>query len=195
MYIGISFEKSQLDKMQGFYSQSEISLMDGVALNNLIDAKEVSCDVLKKASFDFADRIYKEALLLEDYEKAGKITDTMIDVHTKYDLLRTFLWMNAIKIKSKCNSNFSTIVYLYNYTTPDLTNKAEQSVWSKVLYDLKSNNPDKILLIPISVDKPLISLDALKNNLNITQYPVVIINEKRIIYSVDSAKDLEKYLN
>jgi hypothetical protein len=194
IYLGIIFEKNQIDNMESFYSQSEISLIDIVALNNLIDAKNISCSVLKKASFDFADRIYEEALLLEDYEKSGKITENIKSVHTKYDLLRTFLWMNSIKIKNQCPSHFSSVVYLYNYSTEDLTQKAEQSVWSKVLYELKSSNSDKILLIPISVDQSLVSLDSLKNDFNITNYPVVIINEKKVIYSISSVSDLEKYI-
>lgn len=195
MYVGIVFEDRNLNQAENFFSQSEISLMDIVALNNLLDAGDLSCEAIKKSNFDFADKIYEEALLLEDYEKVGKIQDNLVFIHRKYDLLRTFLWMNAIKVKSKCESNFSTVVYIYNYELKDLTIRAKQSVWSKILIDLKRKRGDDVLLIPIATSDDFISLGALTKKFNISKYPVVIVNEEHIFYDLESSEDLEKYLN
>jgi len=194
MYVGIVFEKNQYDEMEGYYTKSEISLIDIVALNNLVINNNVSCDVLKEASFNYADRIYEEATLLESYEKSGKISEQMVDVHKKYDLLRTILWMNVIKTRERCEEGFNSVVYLYNYSVKDLTLKAEQSIWSKVLYELKKNNPNEIILIPIAIDSSFVSLESLKSEWNITSYPVVIINEKTLFYEVNSSLNLENYL-
>ncbi|MFA5953073.1 MAG: hypothetical protein WC812_00610 [Candidatus Pacearchaeota archaeon] len=195
MYVGIVFEQKNLQKVENFYSNSEVSLMDAWALNSLINSGDASCDALKKANFEFADNIYNEALTLEEYEASGRITENMKLVHKKYDLLRTFLWMNSMEIREKCPGNFSSVVYLYDFYTEDLTKKAEQRIWSRVLYDFKTLNSDNILLIPIGVSSDLTSLNLLKEKYNISEYPVVIINEKYVITNMTSSDELFKYLN
>jgi hypothetical protein len=116
-------------------------------------------------------------------------------VHKKYDLLRTFLWLNSIEIKKACPGNFSSVVYLYDFDTEDLAKKAEQRIWSRVLYDFKTIAPEEILLIPIGVSSDLTSLNTLKSKFNITEYPVVIINEKYVIKNMTSSEELFKFLN
>lgn len=194
MYVGIVFEDKNLDKTEALFSQSEISLMDIISLNNIADSQEISCEILVNSNFEVADKIYKEALLLEDYEKAGRITDNLVYVHRKYDLLRTYLWMNAIKTKERCPGEFSTVVYLYNYELEDLTVRAKQTVWSKILFDLKKNHPDDVLLIPIANSDDFISLKILTEDYQIREFPVLIINEENVIYNLTSSEDLEKYL-
>jgi len=195
MYVGIVFEDRNLDSTEALFSQSEISLMDIISLNNIIDSEDLSCDFLIASNFEVADKIYGEALRLEDYERAGRLTDNLVFVHRKYDLLRTYLWMNAIKVKERCPGNFSTVIYLYNYELEDLTIRAKQIVWSKILYNLKANNPSEVLLIPIANSDDFISLDILTKNFQIRDFPVLIINEEHVIYDVTSSEDLEKYLN
>jgi hypothetical protein len=195
MYVGIVFEDKNLDKTEALFSQSEISLMDIVSLNNIADSEEISCEILVSSNFEVADKIYREALLLEDYEKAGRITDNLIYVHRKYDLLRTYLWMNAIKTKERCPEEFSTVVYLYNYELEDLTVRAKQTVWSKILFELKSEMGGEVLLIPIANSDDFISLKILTENYQIREYPVLIINEEHVLYNLTSAKDLQQYLN
>jgi len=66
--------------------------------------------------------------------------------------LRTLLWINLIDIPDKCKKDVSVVVYLYEYKTEDLTEKATNRVWSKILFDLKQEMGNKIILIPIAVD-------------------------------------------
>jgi len=195
MYVGIAFEDKNLNNAEQYFSISETSLMDIMALNDLLDSGKVSCDLLEQTNYDFANKIYHEATLLDDYEKSGRITDNFLYIHRKYDLLRTFLWMNAIKVKKQCNSNFSTVVYLYNYEVDDLVIKAEQTVWSKMLYELKQSEGENILLIPIARSDEFISLNALTSELGITQYPVVIVNEKDVFYDIASIDDIRNSLS
>ncbi len=191
--IGVAFESSKVSEINNYYVMSEISLMEVFALNSMIDSKSVSCDVLVDANLNFADRIYNEAILLEKYEDAGKITEGIKLAHKKYDILRTFLWLNSIKTRERCGKNYSSVIYLYEYFPEDLTQKAEQNVWSKVLFDLKSEKGNKILLIPIAVDTGLTSLESIIHPLNITGYPVVVIDEKNLVYNLESVDDLEVY--
>lgn len=194
LLIGVSFEDSRLNQINQYYTNSEISLMDSVALNRISELKNISCDEMINYDFEFADKIYNEAILLEKYEESGKITDSINVAHKRYDLLRTILWINVMKTREKCQENFNSVVYLYNYNTNDLTERAQQIVWSRILFDLKQKTGEKIILIPISVNNDITSLKLLVNEFKIERYPVVIINEKSVIYDLTSVEDIQKYL-
>lgn len=193
--IGVAYESAQSSRINVDYAVSEVSLMDAFALNSMINLNSADCKVLARANFEFADKIYSEAVLLEKYESSGKVTNEMRLIHRKYDILRTFLWINTIETIEKCGKNYSTVVYLYEYSSRDLTQKAEQTVWSKILGDLKEKEGDKVLLIPIATDSDLTSLDSLISEFNITSYPIVIIDEKYVITGLSSVEDLLKYID
>ena len=146
------------------------------------------------ANVKFADKIYEEAYVLEQYEDSGKLSDNIRLAHDKYDILRTFLWVNSIETSKKCKGSSSTVVYLYQYEPKDLTKKATQKVWSRILLDLKQQKGNKILLIPIAVDNNLVSLNSKLKDLNITEFPVVVINDKNIITELSSVEELKEYL-
>jgi hypothetical protein len=192
--IGIIFENNRLSQIDDYYSLSEVSLIDSLSLSNLADVKSFSCSELIKSDIVFADKIYEEARLLEKYEQSGDLTDSLKIAHKKYDVLRTLLWINVMKTKEKCRNNFSSIVYLYEYEPKDLIKRAQQIVWSRILFDLKQKYGDQIILIPISATNNVSSLDSIKSSLNISDYPVVVINEKNILYNLTSITDMEKYL-
>jgi len=194
MLIGAGFERGKLDKIEQYYTKSEILFMDLFALNERIDSDE-NCEVLMDSNIQLADNIYEEAFLLEKYEAAGKITEGLKLAHRKYDMLRTYLWMNAIDISEKCKGEFNSVVYLYEYNTDDLTVRATQNVWARVLFDLKQEKGNEIVLIPIAIDSNLVSLDALLKDFEISRYPVVIIDEEHVIEEVSSVEDLKIYLD
>lgn len=193
--IGISFESGKVEEIRQYYSYSEASIMDLFASNNLVEISDINCIELSRANFEFANKIYGEAVLLEKYENSGKITEGMILEHKKYDLLRTLLWINEMKTEEKCGRDSNTIVYLYEYQPEDLTQKATQNVWSKILFDLKLEQGSNLLLIPIAVDSDLISLNSAINQFNITNYPALIINNEKVVQELSSVEDLNDYLN
>jgi hypothetical protein len=195
LLIGIAYESTKSSEINEYYTASELSLMDVFALNSLINLNSQECDILTGANIDFANKIYEEAVVLEKYESVGKVTQEMEIVHKRYDVLRTFLWINTIKTSEKCDKDYSTVVYLYEYFSKDLTQKARQNVWSKILSDLKEEKGNEILLIPIAADSNLTSLYSLTSRLNISSYPVVIIDEKHVIYELSSVEELSEYLN
>jgi len=195
LLIGIAYESTKSFEINEYYVASEVSLMDVFALNSMLNLDSKECNVLTEANLEFADKIYNEAILLEKYESSGKVTKEMEIIHKKYDVLRTFLWINNMKTFEKCEKSYSTVVYLYEYSSKDLTQKARQGVWSKILSDLKEKEGNKIILIPIATDSSLTSLDSLISKFNITSYPVVIINEKYIVYELSSVEELSKYID
>ncbi len=193
--IGISFESNKVEQIRQYYSFSEASIMDVFAVNNLVDTESANCSILESANFEFADRIYEEAIILEKYEDSGKITEGMILEHKKYDLLRTLLWINDIKTEKKCGKNHHTVIYLYEYQPDDLAQRATQNVWSKILIDLKTEYGDEVLLIPIAVDSDLVSLNSLIDKYSIEEYPVLIIDGEIIVDELSSVEDIGENFN
>ena len=105
------------------------------------------------------------------------------------------MWINYLKTKEKCGHDYSSVIYLYEYHSDDLAQKAMQSVWSKILVDLKNQEGDNIILIPIAVDSEISSLNLITHNFNITNYPVLIIDEKHLIYDLSSAEELGEFID
>lgn len=194
IFLGISFEESKLKEINQYYALSEISLIDSLALGNMADLNGSSCETLVSYNVKFADRIYQEAFLLEKYESSGKLSDAFLLAHQRYDLLRTLLWINTMKTKEKCREEFSIVVYLYEFKTEDLNKRAEQNVWSRILFDLKQKRGNEILLIPIAVDSNLASLNSLLEKYEIEDFPVVIIDDE-VISELSSVEELENYLD
>jgi hypothetical protein len=192
--LGVYLEQTRADDINVAFYNSEASLYDSFALGRLIEDESVSCEDFKSASVVFADRIYEEARELEDFDESNKLTDSMKIIHRKYDLLRTLLWMNLISAKEKCDSPINTVVYLYIYDTDEVRVKSEQTVWEKILRDLKERQGNEIILIPIAVDQDITSLEYLTKSYDLKDFPVVIINEEHIITEINSADDLEMYL-
>lgn len=192
--LGIAFESTRINNFNDYYTSSEISLMDIVVFNSMIDSGSSSCEIIIKSELAFADKIYLEAKKLESFESIGRLSNSLWLLHKKYDLLRTLLWVSSTKISEKCPKSINSVVYLYEFNPKDLTQKATQSVWGKILSDLKNEHGKKVLLIPIAVDSALGSLDSIVSSFNITSYPVVIINNEHFFSKLESVKEIEKYL-
>jgi hypothetical protein len=192
LFLGMLIETGNSNKISNLYLQSEIGLADGMSMSRLTEEFNFDCDAIKDNNILFADRIYEEARLLEDYEEAGKLTDDMPLLHKKYDLLRTLLWTSNQRSLYRCD-NYNLLVYLYEYDSEDLDKKAVQNVWSKILSELKTSNHD-ILLLPIAVDQNLSSLNLLIDNYNIEAFPALVINNDEVLYEIESAEYLESLL-
>ncbi|MFH1311012.1 MAG: hypothetical protein ABIH65_01250 [Nanoarchaeota archaeon] len=197
IFLGIAYEGNRLTEINDYYILSDILLMDSFALTKLTDINNVTdainCNVLIDSNIQFADRIYSEAILLEKYEESGKLTNELNVTHRKYDLLRTLLWINFMSIPEECKKNISSVIYLYEYNTDDLIKRASNKVWSRILFDLKQEKGDLIILIPIAVDSDLTSLNSILQRFNIPSYPVLIIDNKHVVSQISSVDEIEKY--
>ncbi|NCN51597.1 thioredoxin family protein [archaeon] len=194
LYAGISFEEGRFEKVNGYYLQSEVSLVDILALNNLVGMSDLSCLELENANVDLLNRVYEEASLLDQYEESGKLTQNLVTFHKKYDILRTYLWINSIKIKEICPDKLHTLVYLYNHDEEDLTKRAEQNVWSKLLLEIKNENPHAVL-ISIARDSNLVSLNSLIEQYNITSFPAVVVDEKSVFEKITPKEEIVNLIN
>ncbi len=194
LVLGVYLEQLRSDNANMIFYQSETSLYDSFALGKLLDNPAVSCENLRLADIDFANKIYKEAKQLEKFENSNELTNSLRIIHRKYDLLRTLLWMNTIKVKNNCGK-LNTVVYLYKYDAQNIQISSKQNVWSMVLKDLKKKNGDNLVLIPIAVDQNITSLNYLIKTYHVKEFPAVILNEKTILYNPKNTDTLDKYLN
>jgi hypothetical protein len=194
--FGFAIENWRTNQIQGFYQQSELNLLDIRVQNDIYSLSSINCDQLVEENINFGNNIYEQAKLLDRYESASKLSDAIILEHKQYDVLRALFWANAIKTKEKCNASYHNVVYIYSYNTPDLTIKAKQGVFSRILGDLKQEEGDKIMLIPLSGDNNLSSVSLMMNIYNITEkeLPVILIDEKTKITNLESKDQIANLL-
>jgi len=193
--LGILFENSRTSKLENFYKSSETQIFDIQLTGNLLmNEANPDCNTALQDNIDFADRIYEEAKTLEKYDASNKITDDIVKLHSRYDLLRTMLWLNVIGLQEKCSNQTNIVVYLYQYVEPNIDTQAKQVAISKVTSDLKKKYGDKVLLIPLAYDTGVKSLSLLRSKYQINEFPVVIVNQKNKITGLNTVEELEKYL-
>ncbi len=191
--LGVFFEQTRSDKINVMFHDSEVSLYDSFALSEGLGMFNVSCEVAESFLIDFADKVYEESKLLAEYEKSAKISNSLKSLYRKYDVLRTILWVNTIKVKERCDIN--TVVYLYQRDTEEIETSARQSAISRTLGELKRQEGNTFILIPIAVDQDIASLDYMLEGYKIDSFPIVVINEKHLITEIISISDFERYLN
>ncbi len=191
--LGFAFESSRFSRIEELYIESELDSLDMKMVGDALPLVE-DCELTEKVNIDFADKIYEEALLLEELESAQRFTDSLKLQHRKYDLLRAGLWLNLIKGKEKCDFSYSSVVYLYNHNPDKLERKAEQKVISDFLLELKRSNPEEVLLIPIAVNMDLMSVDLLVDKYNITSFPAVVVDEENKFYGSDNLDGVKNHI-
>jgi hypothetical protein len=189
--IGFFFEGVRSDNLQGIYANSEINLMDEQLRAQIANELNISCSIAIKNEFEFADRIYWEATKLENADYATKFSGSLKILHKRYDQLRTILWLEAINIKKRCNAEFHTLVYIYDYEPKDLNQKALQLSMSKELLDIKNKHSDEVLLIPIAGDMDLESLNLILDSKDINKLPAIIIDENRKFENLETLSEIE----
>lgn len=195
--FGIWLEHNRQAKIENLYIESELELFDIKIQSDIFRNIELNCETVGEENIKFADRIYEEAKLLERYEKASRLSEALKIQHKKYDLLRAQLWVNSIHAKSICELGYHNVVYLYQYNEPSLDKRAKQQTISKVLGELKQEKGNKILLIPLSGDNKITSIDILEKKYNITQseLPVVLVDEKTKITEIEQLKELSSLIS
>ena len=193
--FGISVEGERTQEISELYLKAEINLLDVEIQTQLLEFENLNCEEIIKKNIEFADRVYYDALTLEQYEDVNSLTDSLASQHKRYDLLRTILWLNSIKIKEKCGEDsFHTVVYLYEYKTQDLEQEGKQIVFSNFLSDLKDEEKEAIILIPIARNLNISSLELLTKHYGINETSI-IVDEDLIIYELADLNNIKEYID
>ena len=195
IFMGYMLESSRIEEINKMYANTEMKILDQIMQGNSMAVLELNCDSLIKENINFGYEIFEEAQLIQKYEDANIMSDEIISQHKRYDLLRALFWINSVKIKDKCNSDYHTVVYFYQYNEPAIEQKARQRFLSNMLSEIKEKYGEKIMLIPISADNDIPSINLLVEKYNITELPTILVDEEFKITDADSKEDVEKYLN
>lgn len=190
--IGFYIENTRISLVETALLNSEINLIDEQIKSSTLQELNLDCNSSKESTFAFADRIYEEALRLEEYDSSNKLKNTLTTFHRRYDLLRALLWTESAKIRKSCPNQFHTIIYLYNYDTDGIKTKAEQLTMDRLLLDFKYNFPEKVLLIPMASNLNIESINLIMKKYNITESPAIIIDDSKVIREIPTLKELEK---
>ena len=189
MILGFFLELRQSDRVYANLVNSELNILDEQLRQRIISDSNVSCDLAKESMFNFADKIYEDAVDLEESDETGRITD-LGALHKRYDLLRTLLLFEAEKLKQRCMEDFHIITYLYLYNIEDIVLNSKQSYFSRQLFDLKSEYPEDIILIPIAINTDVASVDLLVKSRNLNSYPVIVIDGKNFVTEFSTLDEL-----
>ena len=194
LLIGFFIETSRTNKIETDILSSEINLLDAQIRNRGIGQFEISCELSKQSTLDFANKVYAEALQLEQYEATSKLSAVLKVLHKRYDLLRTLLWIEAIEFKKKCPQEIHTIVYLFEYDTENIQTKARQASTSRLLLDLKSRHESEVLLLPIAGNLNIEAVNLILQKYEISKIPAIIIDEKIVLENSVSLEELERLI-
>lgn len=195
IYLGYKLESSRIDKINSFYLSSEIDILDQKVQEQAFSLLDLNCEDLIDSNIAFADKIFRDAQVIQKFEDANILNQDIIFQHKRFDLLRSLFWMNSVEIKRRCDADFHTVVYFYEYPNPKIEQRSEQDVFSNYLGELKAKYGDKIMLIPIAADKDVSSINLLLNHYNLDKVPVVMINEEVKLENIEELKEIESHLN
>lgn len=191
LMLGFAIENNRVNYVNLALINSEIDLLDEQIRGSNIDTFQVDCATAVSSTFEFADRIYQEAKLLEEYDSSNKFTPELKIIHKRYDLLRMLLWSHGIEVREKCNADFHTVVYLFDYNSESLDIRAKQISMERITTDLKEKYGNLILLIPIADNLDLKSVETVKKKFGITQGPALVIDEKKLLTEDLTLPELE----
>ncbi len=192
LVLGFFLEISRGNDVEKVLLNSELDLLDEQLRNRVVEDFSIGCDAALKSTYNFADKIYLEAVKLEKYDANNKFGNVLKLLHKRYDLLRLMMWSEARSLKEKCNGKFHTIVYLYNYDIDDISNKAVQTSIGRLLSDFKESYGQDVLLIPLAGNLGIDSIELIKVKYNISELPVVIVDEKIVLKGPITIDELEK---
>lgn len=194
--IGFYIENARMNILVQDYKNFEVSALDLKLQESYYTTMDnSSCNIALASNLIFADNIYNTGLALEKYETSNQISNNndILNEKKQYVLLKTELWMNSIVLKNKCSNPFHTVVYVYSQY-PSLSQDSEQKAISNMLSTIKTEEGNKIILIPIAGDLNLDSVNMMLKSYNITNFPTIIIDEKYILQGFQSKENIEKFL-
>ena len=193
--LGVFIENSSLDEIERAVIASEVELYDSNIRSSIIQNYNQSCDNSIENTFLIADKIYEEVQALENLDKSSSIVSGFNEMHKRYDLLRTQLWLDASRLKDNCDKDFNLIIYLYEYDSNDPEIVSLQMLYASITQEIKNNYREDVLLIPIAHNMDLNSLTMLVDSYGTELKTSIIVNNRFIISGETNYDEISQYLN
>lgn len=191
--FGIWIDNYRLSAIRQTLSEVDINWNDARMLSIYFERIGIdSCDIALQSNLDYNEKIYKEGIEIERSVEANIFTPELEQELRRYVLLQLQFWFNSIELKEKCGFDYNTVVHLYKQEDLTQVEKAENKAQSTILLDLKEKCGNKIMLIPLTADLQLTSIDSIINQYNIAKFPAIIIDEEIIFQGLTSLSQLEE---
>jgi len=199
MQIGVWMEGGRIDEIRDLLTETEIQFNDARMQTSYIDKLSITdgdfCENSVAANLKFNEDIYQEGLKIEKAETVNRFTPFIFNEKRRYALLQLQFWMNALILKEQCNTNYTTVLYVYTYNTEDNKQlEIDQKLQSAILLDMKEKCGNEVMLSPIPMDVNLTTVDMIMNNFGIEKTPAVILNKNITLQGLKTLDDLEAYV-
>lgn len=124
-------------------------------------------------------------------EQFGKTDKRVLDQKSKYTLLEVQHFLNIKKYNEECDGGLDTILFFYS-NSENLKDDAEGIGF--ILGNVKSKNPEKIMIYSFDFDLQISMIKVLREIYGVTSANTLVVNEKDIVFNLNSAEELNRYL-
>ncbi len=198
VWFGMTMQETRVNEIKQEYLQMQISwndiqLQSDIIMSNSLKNEDICQNVVEK-NLKFGDQIYEKGKKIETYEKRNEFSEDLETQKREHNLLKLQFWVNLINIKKSCNSNYINVVYFYEDDGGKIT-KIKQDKISEILFELKQEYGQEMMLIPIAKDLDLSSVDTVIAKYKIETFPSVLINENILITDVPDKESLKKIID
>lgn len=194
--IGIWIDNYRLASARKAVSESEIDWNDAQLLHTYLGKLgKDDCELAFNQNLEYNNKIYEKGMEIEKVMKANVFTPEVKQEWKRYVLLQTQFWFNSIELKERCDLQYQNIVHLYRLENLSQEEFINNKVQSSVLLELKERCGNKIMLIPLTTDLDLVSVETIVKQYNIEQFPAVIVDEKYVFQGLTSLEELMKVVN
>ena len=188
LFLGYLIELNRTSNIVETYQNLEVELLDVTLQKDILLSENIECEDAISELIRFADRIYIEAVVLDRYDGSARLSKGLTFQYKKFSLLRGILWENSIKVTERCEE-FHTIIYFNERLPSKIEIDAEQQVFSNYLDELKKKYGQEVVLIPISTNLNISSIDLTLKRYGINKTPTILVDEQ---YKVDEISELDR---
>jgi hypothetical protein len=190
---GIWIDNYRVSMVRKELLESSVYWDDSLFLTKYMDFfGKNSCELSLDFLLLFNEKIYKRGKEIEKIIRQNVFSPEMIEEWKKYTLLQANFWMNSVELKRKCNFTYHTVVHLQQFFAKNPSEISENRAQSTIMLNLKEMCGNRIMLIPLTVDLNLTSVDIVLSYYNITKLPAVIIDEKYIFQGLTPLEKLKE---
>ncbi len=193
--IGVWLDNYRLGNIRSDLSESDINSYDARLLNTYLQqfGKEY-CNVALEQNLEYNNKIYEDGKRIEGRIAADSFTPEIQQEWRRYTLLQTQFWLNSIELKEKCDFDYHTVVHLFRQENTTTAEEVNNKIQSNILLTLKEKCGKKIMLIPITADTNLITVEAITKQFRISEYPAVIVDEIYVFQGLTTENELNPLL-
>jgi len=196
IFGGIVLDSMRAEIVKDNLSESEILWEDTRLLSMYINViGDEQCDAAFQENLEYNEKIYNYGKDIEEKLYANTFSSELRQEWRKYNLLQFQFWLNSIELKEKCGFDYSNVVYISRKDISPNGETVNNKLQSEILLEMKDKCGQDMMLIPLTADANLETIDVVVDQYNITEFPSVVINEEYVFQGLTAADEIENYLS